>query len=59
MDKVLSFVKKNKRVLIIATAVIAVLAIAFAGFKLLVKVGNPKYFYNYLHDAGGSLEAEY
>lgn len=59
MDRIIGFIKKYKRALIITAAVIAVLITAFAGFKLLVKVGNPKYFYNYMHDAGGSLEAEY
>ena len=59
MEKFLEFIKKYKRVLIISAAVLAALIISFAGFKLLVKVGNPKYFYNYLHDAAGSLDAEY
>ena len=35
-----------------------ILAVLFIGFKLLVKVGNPKYFYNYLHDAAGSRDVE-
>ena len=49
------FKKKN---IIIAAVVIVILAVLFIGFKLLVKVGNPKYFYNYLHDAAGSLPVE-
>ena len=49
------FKKKN---IIISLIVIIILAILFVGFKLLVKVGNPKYFYNYLHDAAGSLSVE-
>ncbi|MCR5206127.1 MAG: PQQ-binding-like beta-propeller repeat protein [Lachnospiraceae bacterium] len=49
------FKKKN---IIISLIVIIILAILFIGFKLLVKVGNPKYFYNYLHDAAGSLPVE-
>ena len=59
MERFTELLKKHKRTLLIAAAVLAVLIIAFVGFKLLVKVGNPKYFYNYLHDAGGSLEPEY
>ena len=48
-----------KKKTIIITAVCAViLAVLFIGFKLLVKVGNPKYFYNYLHNTKGSLETE-
>ena len=49
------FKKKN---IIIAAVVIVILAVLFIGFKLLVKVGNPKYFYNYLHDAAGSRQVE-
>ncbi|MBQ5933790.1 MAG: hypothetical protein IJL55_08810 [Lachnospiraceae bacterium] len=49
------FKKKN---IIIAVVVVVILAVLFIGFKLLVKVGNPKYFYNYLHDAAGSREVE-
>lgn len=49
------FKKKN---IIIAAVVIVILAVLFIGFKLLVKVGNPKYFYNYLHDAAGSRDVE-
>ena len=48
----------KKKTIIIATIIVAVLAVMFVGFKLLVKVGNPKYFYNYLHDAAGSLSVE-
>ncbi|MCR5324611.1 MAG: PQQ-binding-like beta-propeller repeat protein [Lachnospiraceae bacterium] len=59
MEKVKYLVRKYKRGLIVSAVIIAAVIIAFIGFKLLVKVGNPKYFYNYLHDAGGSLEAEY
>lgn len=55
--KDLKFEKKkiNKKPIIIALVTVVVLVIMFVGFKLLVKVGNPKYFYNYLHDAAGSL----
>ena len=49
------FKKKN---IILAAMVIVILAVLFIGFKLLVKVGNPKYFYNYLHDAAGSRQVE-
>lgn len=48
-----------KKKIIIAGCIVAALVIAFVGFKLLVKVGNPKYFYNYIHDTAGSLPAEY
>ena len=48
----------KKRNIILAAIILAVLVILFIGFKLLVKVGNPKYFYNYLHDTKGSLSAE-
>ena len=59
MDKILIFIKKHKRGLILTAAAIVLVILAFAGFKLLVKVGSPKYFYNYMHDAGGSLETGY
>ncbi|MBR4343033.1 MAG: PQQ-binding-like beta-propeller repeat protein [Lachnospiraceae bacterium] len=48
----------KKRNIIIAALIVAVLIILFIGFKLLVKVGNPKYFYNYLHNTKGSLQTE-
>ena len=48
----------KKKNIIIAAVVIVILAVLFIGFKLLVKVGNPKYFYNYLHDAAGSRQVE-
>lgn len=48
-----------KKKIIIAAAIVLLLALAFVGFKLLVKVGSPKYFYNYLHDTAGSLPVEY
>ena len=35
------FKKKN---IIIAVVAVVILAVLFIGFKLLVKVGNPKYF---------------
>lgn len=54
MDK-----RKIKKPLIISVVLLVVLVVAFAGFKLLVKVGNPKYFYNYFHDAAGSLPVSY
>lgn len=53
-----AFIKKHKTGLIAAVIVVIVLALAFAGFKILVKVGNPKYFYNYMHDTAGSLETQ-
>lgn len=55
----IAFWKKYRKKIIIAAVIVAVLAVAFVGFKLLVKVGNPKYFYNYMHDTAGSLPAEY
>ena len=55
----MNFWKKNKKTIIIAVIVVAILAVAFAGFKILVKVGNPKYFYNYMHNAAGSLPVKY
>ena len=48
----------KKKNIIIAVVVLVVLVILFIGFKLLVKVGSPKYFYNYLHDTAGSLANE-
>ncbi len=57
--KFLEFVKKYRNKLIIAAVLLVGLLLAFKGFKLLVKVGNPKYFYNYRHNTAGSLEAEY
>ncbi len=48
----------RKRNIIIAAVLVVVLVILFIGFKLLVSVGNPKYFYNYLHETKGSLQAE-
>ena len=58
-QKIIGFFREYRGKLIVSGVVILVLIAAFAAFKLLVKVGSPKYFYNYLHDAGGSLEAEY
>lgn len=55
----MEFFKKNKKTIIWAVVICAVLAVMFAGFKILVKVGNPKYFYNYMHSAAGSLPVEY
>ncbi len=54
-----SFFKKNKGVLIAVIVAVVILAVLFVGFKILVRVGSPKYFYNYLHDTAGSLPAEY
>lgn len=51
--------KRRSRIIVILLAVIVVLGLMFVGFKALVRVGNPKYFYNYLHDAAGSLPTEY
>ena len=48
----------KKKTIIISIIIVAVLAVMFVGFKLLVKVGSPKYFYNYLHDTAGSLPVE-
>lgn len=59
MDKIIGFLKKYKTRLIIGACVLVLLIVAFVGFKILVKVGNPKYFYNYMHDARGSLPTEY
>ena len=59
IQRITGFIRKNKKPLIILTLILIATMVLFVGFKLLVKVGNPKYFYNYLHDAGGSLEAEY
>ncbi len=53
--KLLEFMKKYRVKLIAAALVLLVLVIGFVGFKTLVKVGNPKYFYNYMHDTAGSL----
>ncbi len=52
------FFKNNKKRVIIAAIAVILLAVAFIGFKVLVKVGNPKYFYNYLHDTAGSKPVE-
>ena len=51
-------VKIKKKPIVISIILLVVLIVLFIGFKLLVKVGNPKYFYNYLHDAAGSLAVE-
>jgi len=48
----------KKRTVITAAVILVLLVVLFVGFKLLVKVGNPKYFYNYFHDAAGSLPVE-
>ncbi len=53
--KLLEFVKKHRGKVIAAAVILLLLIIGFIGFKTLVKVGNPKYFYNYLHDTAGSL----
>ena len=54
--KILEFLKKHRGKCIIAAVVVAVLILMFVGFKTLVKVGNPKYFYNYMHNTAGSLD---
>ena len=51
-------VKIKKKPIVISIILLVALIVLFIGFKLLVKVGNPKYFYNYLHDAAGSLAVE-
>lgn len=57
-ERIGDFVKKHKKAIIIAVVILFVLIILFAGFKILVKAGSPKYFYNYLHKAKGSLATE-
>ncbi|MBP5652683.1 MAG: PQQ-binding-like beta-propeller repeat protein, partial [Lachnospiraceae bacterium] len=57
--KILDFIKKNRGKCIAAAVVVIVLILMFVGFKTLVKVGNPKYFYNYMHDTAGSLDVVY
>lgn len=51
-----------RKKVIIRTGVVLIalilLMIAFRGFKMLVKVGNIKYLYNYSHDTRGSLEVD-
>ena len=59
LEKILEYIKKNRVKCIIAAAVVLVLILMFVGFKTLVKVGNPKYFYNYMHDTAGSLDVVY
>lgn len=56
---VVKFLEKYSKKIVAAAAVIVALALCFVGFKLLVKVGSPKYFYNYLHDTAGSLPTQY
>lgn len=53
--RIAAFIGNNKKKIILAVILLIVLAILFIGFKILVKVGNPKYFYNYLHSTAGSL----
>lgn len=53
------FLREHRKQVAICVVVIAVLLLAFVGFKVLVKAGSPKYFYNYLHDAAGSLPVRY
>lgn len=53
--RMMDFFKEKRKQLIIGAVIVAVLALAFVGFKILVRVGSPKYFYNYLHDSAGSL----
>ena len=48
--------RRNRKKIILGVIVIVILILMFIGFKLLVKVGNPKYFYNYLHSTAGSLK---
>jgi outer membrane protein assembly factor BamB len=57
--KILDFIKKNRGKCIAAAVAVLVLILMFVGFKTLVKVGNPKYFYNYMHDTAGSLDVVY
>ena len=50
---------KRHKLRIVLLALIAVfLIVGFLGFRLLVKVGNIKYLYNYQHNTQGSLPVE-
>lgn len=57
MDNVLGFVKKYKLRLFLIFLAIVFLMGGLVLFKLLVKVGNIKYIYNYTVDTAGSLPA--
>ena len=58
MSRIIHKIIKHKVFLLIAAVALLLLAIGFRGFKLLVKVGNVKYLYNYSHDTKGSLPVE-
>lgn len=58
MKKILTYIKQRKLRIGLLVIAIVLLVIGFQGFKLLVKVGNIKYLYNYQHDTKGSLAVE-
>ncbi len=51
-------IKKYKLRIFLVTLAIVALFLGYRGFKLLVKVGNIKYIYNYSHDTQGSLKVQ-
>lgn len=51
-------VKRYKLRILIGFVALVLLFIGFRGFKLLVKVGNIKYLYNYTHNTQGSLPVQ-
>lgn len=56
--KIGKIIAEKKKPIIITCVAAVLLILMFILFKILVKVGNPKYFYNYLHSAEGSLPVE-
>lgn len=47
--------KKQRNKIIFSFVALVCLILAAIGFKFLVKVGSPKYIYNYMNDTKGSL----
>lgn len=58
VSKVIHMIRKYKVRILVCVVAVLILVVGFRGFKLLVKVGNIKYLYNYSHDTKGSLPVE-
>ena len=58
MKKILNYMKRHKLRIVLLGLFAVLLVVGFLGFRMLVKVGNIKYLYNYQHDTKGSLPVE-
>lgn len=54
--KMRNILKTHKKLFIIGGIFVVIFFVAIFMFKFLVKVGSPKYIYNYMNDTAGGLE---